>query len=66
MDGSLGITRDVFHYSTRMLTFDVATGEVIDYSLGNGSVSDQNGMNKLFRELGSSLYYSRRGGAEIR
>jgi hypothetical protein len=33
---------------------------------GHGSVSDQGGMNKAFRELGAPYYYSRKGGAEIR
>lgn len=56
--------RDIWHYSTRMLSV-TAEGEIIHLSTGHGSVSDQGMMNKLFRALGSGLYFSRKGGAEI-
>ena len=58
----------LYHYSTCMLVwdpYDPANEASLDYSLGWGSVSDQHGMNKVFRELGIPLYYSRKGGAEI-
>jgi len=45
--------------------YDPANEATLDYSLGWGSVSDQGGMNKVFRELCIPLYYSRKGGAEI-
>lgn len=63
------VVRVVKHYDTRMITFLLDTGgspvEVVDYSIGHGSVSDQNGMNKLFRAVGSDHYFSRQGGAKI-
>ena len=58
----------LYHYSTCMLVwdfYDPANEATLDYSLGWGSVSDQGGMNKVFRELCIPLYYSRKGGAEI-
>lgn len=62
----------VFHYNTEMLTFwadndgrwNNETNTVIA-SIGYGSVSDQNGMNKLFRHLNMPFYYVRKGGAQI-
>lgn len=58
----------LYHYSTQMLIW-YRNGnhiELIDMDLGHGSVSDQNGMNIAFRELGAPhLYYSRKGGAHI-
>lgn len=65
--------REVYHYSTLMLSFPtdeaglpIATAENVWYETGHGSVSDQQGMNRLFRELGLPLYYSRRGGSAIK
>ncbi len=58
----------LWHYSTAMLTWNVASpedGKYLDYSTGHGSVSDQNGMNTAFRLLGLPLYFSRKGGADI-
>ena len=57
--------KHLYHYSTNMLTWNHITKEIIDYDLGWGSVSDQNGMNIAFRVLGSKLYFSRNGGAAI-
>lgn len=63
--------RVVYHYSTVMLeyvteddgyTWDGDIDTVI-FSTGHGSVSDQNGMNKLFRETGIPAYFERAGGA---
>jgi hypothetical protein len=56
--------REIWHYSTRMLVVD-SNGEVLDYSTGWGSVTDQQGMNRLFRALDLPLYFRRKGGAEI-
>jgi len=39
--------------------------EVVDYSIGHGSKSDQGGMNRLFRALNAPYYYSRKGSANI-
>jgi hypothetical protein len=58
----------LWHYSTAMLTWNVASpldGKYLDYSTGHGSVSDQSGMNQAFRLLGLPLYFSRKGGADI-
>ncbi len=66
-DGVLA-TCSLYHYSTRMLVWreDVpADSAVLDWSLGHGSVSDQNGMNTAFRVLALPYYYSRKGGADI-
>ena len=49
---------DVYHYTTRMLS--VEDYSIVYTNMGWGSVSDQNGMNQILRELGSSLYYSRK------
>lgn len=58
----------LWHYSTRMAVWR-KTGNRIDYlslSIGNGSVSDQGGMNTFFRMTGAPhYYYSRKGGARI-
>jgi len=62
-DGDL---RELYHHSTRMLTWNHTTKEVIDWDLGHGSKSDQDGMNIAFQVLGSKYYYSRKGGAAIR
>jgi hypothetical protein len=58
----------LWHYGTRMLTWNVndpRDPDYLDYSLGWGSVSDQNGMNTAFRILDIPLYFSRAGGACI-
>lgn|SRR5262245_5608102 len=58
----------LWHYGTCMLTWradNPSDENYLDYSLGWGSKSDQQGMNKVFRELCIPLYYSRKGGAEI-
>lgn len=59
----------LYHYSTCMLTWRddyPIDPDILDYSLGWGSVSDQGGMNQAFRALGIPLYFSRKEGAEIR
>lgn len=60
-------TFTLWHYATAMLQWRYVndSAEILDYSTGNGSVSDQNGMNKTFRTLGVPYYYGRKGGAEI-
>lgn len=56
--------RSIYHYGTWMM--GIRPDGTIDYtSVGNGSVSDQGMMNRLFQALGSELYYSRKGGASI-
>lgn len=64
--------RIIRHYETDMLAIcldddgsiePMCSGHVL--SLGHGSVSDQNGCNQVFRAIGSPLYYSRRGGADV-
>jgi hypothetical protein len=55
------------HYGTTMLVWSVEDPHdlaVLDYSTGWGSVSDQNGMNTAFRELGLPYRFDRdaRGG----
>lgn len=73
VDGSpLPRRRHVLHYDTTMLTFGVDDDgkwdgnlDTVDYSTGHGSVSDQNGMNRLFARLGMPLYFKRAGGASI-
>jgi hypothetical protein len=58
----------LYHYSTAMLTWnalDPHDENVLDWDLGWGSVSDQNGMNVAFRTLGLPYYYSRANGASI-
>lgn len=71
-DSEEPMTRNIYHYSTLMLSFKLdAEGQwdgnldTVDYSIGHGSVSDQNGMNTLFARLGMPYYYQRRGGASI-
>lgn len=59
---------ELWHYSTLMLKWRESHRfgvEILDYSTGHGSVSDQNGMNIAFRVLGTTYYFSRKGGAEI-
>jgi hypothetical protein len=58
----------LWHYNTCMLTWDTinpADPAYLDYDIGWGSVSDQNGMNTAFRILRIPLYYNRAGGASI-
>lgn len=56
----------IFHYSTPMLSYlETEPVEVTGYSLGHGSVSDQQGMNQLFNRLNLPYYYNRKGGAKI-
>lgn len=65
--------RDIYHYSTLMLAYDTLVDGVhwdgnldtVYVSTGHGSVSDQGGMNQLFRELGMPLRFDRAGGAAI-
>lgn len=68
--------RVIRHYSTDMLaiplgldggpqTQPAGADGVLVLSLGHGSVSDQGACNQMFRALGSDLYYSRKGGADI-
>lgn len=63
--------RDIFHYGTCMMSFITNNdgewdGKEIYSHIGRGSVSDQMGMNKLFREMNMPYYYQRQGGARIR
>lgn len=67
-----GRRRKIYHYSTLMLEFPVDhegtwTGDPQEVytSTGNGSVSDQMGMNAMFSVLGMPFYFSRKGGATI-
>lgn len=65
-------THHLYHYGTRMLSWRIARHagsdygytELVDYSLGWGSVSDQNGMNTAFRVLDLPYRFDRdaRGG----
>ena len=68
-DDFCGKEYELWHYGTRMCRWreSVRDGvEILIANTGYGSVSDQNGMNILFRVLGVDAYYSRKGGAEIR
>ena len=58
-----GAQREVWHYGTLMGVFeDIGQGwEFYPVSTGWGSVSDQQGMNKIMH--GHGWYYSRKGGA---
>lgn len=67
-----GRGRVVYHYRTPMLAFVTDEDgqwdgdlETVDYSIGHGSVSDQNGMNVLFARLGMPYIYRRARGARI-
>jgi len=65
-------TCELWHYGTRMLVWrirrhagsDYGYTRLVDYSLGWGSVSDQNGMNAAFRVPGLPYRFDRdaRGG----
>lgn len=68
----LGNQHLVYHYNTLMLRFTIdhkgrwdGNLDTVQTDLGRGSVSDQNGMNTLFKKLGIPLRYNRAGGAEI-
>lgn len=66
-DPYVGSEYSLWHYGTRMLVWRSSTrhgAELVDYSTGWGSVSDQNGMNTAFRVLGLPYRYDRdqRGG----
>lgn len=59
--------RYVYHYGTCMavlITGLIHGGEVgfVPYTMGWGSVSDQNGMNAILRRAGVPLVYRRNGG----
>lgn len=59
---------ELWHYSTRMLVWNGENPndpDVLDYSTGWGSVSDQNGLNTAFRALDLPYRYDRKGGAQI-
>ncbi len=71
-DSEEPMTRNIYHYSTQMLSFKLdAEGQwdghlgTVDYSTGHGSLSDQKGMNTLFARLGMPYYFQRQGGAGI-
>jgi len=55
---------ELHHYATCMLVWN-DNREILSYSHGYGSVSDQNGMNTAFKILGMDLYYSRKNGARF-
>ena len=65
-------TCELWHYSTRMLVWqikrhagsDYGYTRLVDYAIGWGSVSDQNGMNTAFRVLDLPYRFDRdsRGG----
>lgn len=62
-----GNTATLIHYATPMLTWNVEDPhdrETLDWAIGWGSVSDQNGLNTAFRVLGLPYRYDRdaRGG----
>jgi hypothetical protein len=66
-DPFVGQEYSLWHYSTRMLRWRSSRRsgtELLDYSTGHGSVSDQGGMNTAFRELGLPYRFDRdaRGG----
>lgn len=64
--------RVIRHYSTTMLVLALdangrPTGEVLDWNTGRGSISDQQGVNRILRDIGSPLRYHRgRGSSDIR
>ena len=58
----------LYHHGTMMLQWDIdfpLSSDKLDWSLGWGSVSDQNGMNTAFAVLGLPYYFSRKGCASI-
>lgn len=57
-----GDSATLFHYSTAMLTWnpsDPTDEDTLDWSIGHGSVSDQNGMNTAFRILALPYRFDR-------
>lgn len=61
------LVRHVYHYGVLMAAITRVNGPVLSdgfhpYSVGIGSVSDQNGMNALLQRLGVPLRYRRNGG----
>lgn len=73
---SYGIRRSVYHYGTCMLTFELQQNkhgqltwdgnpESVWTNEGRGSVSDQGGLNKIFKHLWMPFRYDRAGGARI-
>lgn len=67
-DEFVGTEYALWHYGTCMMIWRESHRhgtEVLMMSTGNGSVSDQGGMNTAFRVLGLPYYFSRAGGAEI-
>ena len=68
IDGARTVERaTLWHYGTAMLRWSVERPDdpdVLDWSTGWGSVSDQNGMNTAFRVLGLPYRFDRdaRGG----
>lgn len=61
--------RYIWHYSTLMVSLErdllcPSVWYVVPWSLGHGSVSDQNGCNKAVRGAVGGWYYSRKGGAQ--
>jgi hypothetical protein len=62
------VVRTIRHYGHLMLQFRVDNPRdpnYLFYSTGWGSVSDQGGMNRLFRVLNIPRYFSRAGGSSI-
>lgn len=67
-DDDTAAIAELYHYNTMMLRWRISTpadSAYLDWSLGWGRVSDQQGMNQAFSILGLPYYYSRRGGAQI-
>lgn len=57
--GAFRDERVVYHYTTPMLRLDMSTGDVQILSLGWGSVSDQQGVNKVLQAAGVEMRYAR-------
>ena len=73
-DGDGNLVVNINHYWTMMLQFSprkakphgpIPVQYIHHVDLGQGSRSDQAGMNRIFRGLGLPWYYSRKGGAQI-
>lgn len=75
LDETMCGRRGIYHYGTLMIAFTVVNEDgLVEWdgdpgnvylSTGNGSVSDQGGMNEIFKTLGMPFYFSRKGGATI-